>query len=270
MTIDEKYEDLKRILKDMGGVLVAHSGGVDSTLLAKVAYDALGTRALAVTVRSQLHAEFEEKEARSLARDIGIPHEVVEVDALSVAGLVENPPERCYICKNGIFGKLLEIARARELPFVAEGSNASDTGDFRPGMKAVRELGVRSPLLEAGLTKEEIRELSRRLGLASWDKPSYACLASRIPYGERITREKLRAIEQAEDILRWAGYRVFRVRHHGKVARIEMAPEEMKAFLVNPKLDMLIRKIKALGFSYVALDLEGYRTGSLNEPLARK
>lgn len=270
MTVDDKLARLKEKLAKARGVLVAFSGGVDSTFLAKVAHDVLGDRALAVTVHSEIHPAFEQDEAIELARAIGIKHVVVNVDALDVEGLAENPPERCYICKKAIFGTLVEIARKEGLPVIVDGSNASDTGDFRPGMKALAELGIRSPLLEAGLTKDDIRELSCRMGLPTWDKPSYACLASRIPYGERITMEKLRAIEGAEGVLRAAGYRVFRVRHHGKVARIELAPEEMKRFVTGGDMADITRRIKALGFSYVALDLEGYRTGSLNEPLKGK
>jgi len=269
MTLEEKLARLTEILKGTGGVLVALSGGVDSSFLAKAAKDALGDRAAAVTVTSQIHAAFEAREAVDVARLIGIRHFLVEVDALAVPGLAENPPERCYICKQQILGTLLEIAKREGLPLVVEGSNASDTGDFRPGMKAVKELGVRSPLAEAGLTKADIRELSCRMGLPTWSKPSYACLASRIPYGERITEEKLRQIERAEDYLRGKGYLVCRVRHHGKLARLELSPDEMRRFVAEEDFDAVAKSIKAFGFAYVALDLEGYRTGSLNEVLAQ-
>ena len=270
MTTDDKLARLKEILAKTGGVLVAFSGGVDSTFLAKVAHDVLGSKALAVTVHSEIHPAFEQDEAIEIAREIGIRHVVINVDALDVEGLAENPPERCYICKKAIFGTLLEIARKEGLPVLVDGSNASDTGDFRPGMKALAELGIKSPLLEAGLTKADIREISCRMGLPTWNKPSYACLASRIPYGERITEEKLRAIEKAEDFLRQKGYRVFRVRHHGNVARVELSPDEMKRFVAEEDWAAVAREIKACGFAYVALDLEGYRTGSLNETLGRE
>ncbi len=270
MNIDDKFARLKEILSATGGALVAFSGGVDSTLLAKVAFDVLGDKALAVTVKSEIHPAFEEADARELAAAIGIRHIVVEVSALSVEGLADNPPERCYICKKSILGKLLDIARDEGLAVVVEGTNASDSGDFRPGAKAVAELGVKSPLKEAGLTKDEIRALSRRLGLSTWQKPSLACLASRIPYGERITIEKLKSIDAAEDLLRASGYSILRVRRHGDLARIELGDEDMKRFLADDKAPDIAARIKALGFAYVTLDLQGYRTGSLNETLARK
>jgi len=267
MTLDGKLAKLRDILSQMKGAIVALSGGVDSTFLAKVAYETLGDKAVAVTVGSQIHAGFEEREAAEVARAIGIRHMLIRADALGVPGLAENPPERCYICKKAIFKMLLDIAAKEGHGIVAEGTNASDEGDFRPGVRALSELRVRSPLREAGLAKQDIRDLSRRMGLPTWNKPSYACLASRIPYGERITPEKLRSIEKAEDLLRARGYRVFRVRHHGSVARIELSAEEMKRFLAEENLAEISREIKALGFAYVALDLEGYRTGSLNETL---
>ena len=267
MTLDGKLAKLRDILSQMKGAIVALSGGVDSTFLAKVAYETLGDKAVAVTVGSQIHAGFEEREAAEVARAIGIRHMLIRADALGVPGLAENPPERCYICKKAIFKMLLDIAAKEGHGIVAEGTNASDEGDFRPGVRALSELRVRSPLREAGLAKQDIRDLSRRMGLVTWNKPSYACLASRIPYGERITPEKLRSIEKAEDLLRARGYRVFRVRHHGSVARIELSAEEMKRFLAEENLAEISREIKALGFAYVALDLEGYRTGSLNETL---
>ncbi len=265
MTLEDKLAALRGIIEKTGGAVVAFSGGVDSTLLAKVAHDVLGERVLAVTLKSQIHPAFEQGDAVELARLIGIRHKVVDVDALAVEGLAENPPDRCYICKRQVLGGILAIAREEGLPAVVEGSNASDEGDFRPGMRAVRELGVLSPLKEAGLTKDEIREISCRLGLPTWSKPSFACLASRIPYGQRITPEKLRQVDTAEDFLRSRGYQAFRVRHHGDIARIELAPDEMKRFLANEDLSAVAAHLKSLGFAYVTLDLQGYRTGSLNE-----
>lgn len=267
--VQGKLARLKEIIADTGGMLVAFSGGVDSTLLTKVAFDVLGERALAVTVRSKIHPSFEEREAAEIAEAIGIRYLVLDADPLEVEGFAANPPERCYICKKAILSALLDIARKEGLPAVAEGSNASDVGDFRPGMKAVAELGVLSPLKDVDLTKDEIREISRGLGLATWDKPSYACLASRIPYGHEITGEKLRAVDAAEDYLRGKGYRVLRVRHHGDVARIELAPDEMKRFAAEEDFDEVSRAFRGFGFRYAALDLEGYRTGSLNEALRK-
>ena len=269
MDLQSKFARLKKTIAETGGMLVAFSGGVDSTLLAKVAFDVLGDRALAVTVRSKIHPAFEEREAAEIADAIGMCHLVLDADPLEVEGFAANPPERCYVCKKAILSALLDVARREGLPAVAEGSNASDAGDFRPGMKAVAELGVLSPLKDAELTKDEIREISRDLGLVTWDKPSYACLASRIPYGDEITVEKLRAVDTAEDYLRGKGYRVLRVRHHGDVARIELAPDEMKRFAAQEDFDEVSRAFRGFGFRYSALDLEGYRTGSLNEALGR-
>ncbi len=267
MTIDEKYEHLKAALSAAGGALVAFSGGVDSTFLAKVAFDVLGERALAVTIRSSIVPAFELDEAGQIARSIGIRHRFIDARVLDVEGFAENTPDRCYICKRALLSMLVGLAREEGLPGVVEGSNVSDASDYRPGMKAVEELGVGSPLVEAGLAKGEIRDLSRRLGLSTFDKPSNACLASRIPYGNRVTAEKLRTVENAEDFLRQRGYRTLRVRHHGRIARIELSPEETGRFLAEEDLAEIARHIKGFGFTYVTLDLEGYRTGSLNEPL---
>jgi len=267
MTTNEKYQKLRDVIAETGGLLVAFSGGVDSTLLAKAAHDVLGRKSMAVTVRSKIHPSFEQRDAAELAHAIGIRYLVLDADPLEVEGFTANPPERCYICKKAILAALLEIARREGLPAVAEGSNASDGGDFRPGMRAVAELGVLSPLRQAGLTKDEIRAVSRDMGLATWDKPSCACLASRIPYGDEITEDKLRAVDSAEDYLRAKGYRILRVRHHGDVARIELAPDEMKRFAAGEDFGEVARAFRELGFRYTALDLEGYRTGSLNEAL---
>ncbi len=270
MTLEEKYQLLTSMISESGGMLVAFSGGVDSTFLAKVAFDVLGERALAVTARAKVHAAFEEQEAVELAREIGIRHLVIDADPLEAEGFAQNPPQRCYICKSTILSALLPIARQEGLATVAEGSNASDTGDYRPGMRAVDDLGAVSPLKEAGLVKDEIRLLSRRLGLSTWDKPAFACLASRIPYGNIITEDKLRSVDAAEDYLRARGYRILRVRHHGDVARIELAPEEMERFMDSADLAEVARAFKGFGFRYAALDLEGYRIGSLNEALSSR
>lgn len=267
MTLGEKLKNLREIVAGTGGAVVAFSGGVDSTFLAKVARNVLGDKALAVTVRSRIHPRFEAREAEELARAMGIRHVMLDADPLDVPGFAANPPERCYICKREILAALWEVARGEGVAAVMEGTNADDSGDYRPGMRAVAEAKALSPLKEAGLTKRDIRELSCRLGLPTWDKPSYACLASRIPYGEAITEESLRAIEAAEGMLREKGYKVFRVRKHGDIARIELSAGEMKRFIAEEDLPGVAREMKALGFKYVALDMEGYRTGSLNEAL---
>ncbi len=267
-SLEDKAARLRSLVRSLDSVAVAFSGGVDSALLAKVCQDELPGRALAVTVRAQIHPRFEMVQAGEIARAIGIPHEVLEVDAFQIPHLAENPPDRCYHCKRAVFGRLAALAKERGFACVADGTNADDRGDFRPGARAVRELGVRSPLQEAGMTKRDIRELSRRLGLPTWDQPSLACLASRIPYGDPITEESLRRIDAAEDALRAAGYRQCRVRHHGPVARIEVPPEDIARLAAPGEREAVVEKLRALGYAYVALDLAGYRTGSLNEMLS--
>jgi uncharacterized protein len=263
-----KLETLSQRLAETGGLVVAYSGGVDSTLLLKVAHVALGDRVLAVTARSETYPEHEVEEAIRLARELGIRLREIHTEELAREEFASNPPERCYFCKRELFGKLLEIAQAEGLAVVVDGANVDDVGDFRPGSRAAAELGVRSPLREAGLTKEEIRELSRELGLPTWDKPSFACLASRFPYGDRITREELVKVRAAEQVLRELGLRQFRVRHHGETARLEVEPEEI-ARLAAPELRAhLVAELQRLGYLYVTLDLQGYRTGSMNAPLA--
>jgi len=269
VTIEEevlnKWETLKGILLSLNSVLVAYSGGVDSTLLLKAARDTLGEKAWAVTVKSKVHPQREVEEALQVARGMGVEPLVVELSVLDHPAFVANPPERCYHCKSLIFARLKEIAREQGLAWVVEGSNRDDLGDYRPGRHALEELGVRSPLLEAGLTKAEIRSLSRYLGLPTWDRPSLACLASRFPYGTALDAAALKQVEQAEAFLGELGFGQRRVRHHGDVARLEIEAEDWPTLLENRQ--RIVARLHELGYTYVAVDLAGYRTGSMNEAL---
>jgi len=240
---------------------------VDSTFLAHQAHRALGDRSFSVTVRSVIHPAFEMEEAAELVHDFGLRHRFMDADVLSVPQVSSNSPERCYHCKHALFSRMASLATDEGYTWVADGTNVDDDNDYRPGMKALAELGVRSPLHEAGLTKADIRELSRRLGLPTWDKPAYACLATRVPYGNTLTDETLRMVEHGEGALREMGFRRFRLRHHGDTARIEIAPEELGRALSADVVAEMVARIKPLGYTYVSLDLEGYRTGSLNEAI---
>ncbi len=267
MNLDEKLSSLKNAIGGLESVLVAYSGGVDSTFLLKVCKDVLGDRVLAVIAESETYPAKEIEAAKATAQQLGASYEVIATAELANDAFASNPPNRCYHCKSELFSKLQGIARQRGLKHVLDGSNHDDIGDFRPGRQAGQELHVRSPLLEAGLTKDDIRRLSKQMGLSTWDKPSFACLSSRFPYGERITTDKLARIDAAEQFLRELGFPQVRVRHHDTIARIEVPRELLPRLLTNGTSDLVARKLKDLGFVYVTVDLLGYRSGSMNETL---
>lgn len=262
-----KEQALRDVLAACDSVVVAYSGGVDSAYLAWLAHDVLGDRALAVTADSESYPERHRALARSIAQDFALPHLVIRTEELARPEYRANPVNRCYYCKHELYTHLTAIARERGFAIVADGNNADDRGDYRPGRQAAREFGVRSPLDEVGLTKDEIRALSHRVGLPTWNEPASACLSSRIPYHSEVTSEKLRTIERAEEILRAMGFRVCRVRHHDTVARIELGADEMARALTPETRDAIVRAFKEIGYRFVTLDLQGYRLGSLNEPI---
>ena len=269
MQAEAKFAVLQQELWRLGSVLVAFSGGVDSTFLLQAAHLTLGDKALAVTARSGVVPQRDIAEAEEFCRKQGIRHLYFDFDELQVPGFAKNPPDRCYICKKAIFTRLWEAAKARHMNMIVEGSNMDDLGDYRPGKRAIQELGVRSPLQEAGLYKEEIRELSKDMNLPTWNKPSFACLASRFVYGETITEEKLHMVDQAEQFLMDLGFHQFRVRIHGTMARIEVPEEEILKIADNETRTKITEKFRTLGFSYVTLDLQGFRSGSMNETLGK-
>lgn len=265
-TIEQKYQDMLNLIRNLHKVVVAFSGGVDSTFLLRASIEALGAEnVLAITADSETYPVREREEAVRLAKELGAVHEVIQTSELAIPGYAENPTNRCYFCKQELFSHLIPIAKERGFQHVVFGAIADDLGDHRPGLQAARDKGVRAPILEVGIKKSEIRHLSRQFGLTTWDKPSFACLSSRIPYGERITLEKLSMIDQAEAFLMQLGFRQVRVRQHDKLARIEVAPAVLPEIV--SVADTIAAKLKEIGYTYVSLDLQGYRSGSLNEVL---
>jgi len=267
LTLEGKLKRLKDILTNMESALVAYSGGVDSTLVMKVAKDVLGDKVLAVTAKSPVYPPEEIEQAKALARNLKVRHKIIETDEMANPKFVNNPKDRCYWCKEELFTRLLSIAGENSLKYVVDGTNFDDLDDFRPGMKAAGDLGIRSPLKEAIFTKEDIRSLSKHLGLPAWNKPALACFGSRFPYGMKITKESLNKVDKAERCLKNLGITQVRVRHHDKIARIEVMEEDIPKLLEEKSRRRLISYFKKLGYSYIAVDLEGYRTGSMNEVL---
>jgi uncharacterized protein len=270
INLSAKMESLKSILSEMGSLLVAYSGGVDSSFLLRVASDVLGDRVMAATASSETYPPGELTEAKENAKMLGVKHVIITTNELDDVDFAHNPPERCYYCKKELFSKMTALAKQNGLNYVADGSNYDDLSDFRPGMKAASEFNVRSPLKEAMLTKEEIRILSKSMNLPTWDKPSQPCLSTRFPYGTEITREKLSRVERAEEFLAHFGIKQLRVRVHGDMARIEVPRDDMHVLLNEDTAREIADRFKALGFTYVTMDIEGYRMGSMNEPLKKE
>lgn len=267
MLLDEKFEKLKECLYNLRNVAIAFSSGVDSTFLLKVAHDIMGDNVIAVTAKSCSFPERELNEAQKFCKENNIKHIIVNSEELDIEGFKNNPPNRCYLCKKELFSKIWQIAKKNGIKNVIEGSNLDDEGDYRPGLQAVKELSVKSPLRELGFTKNDIRELSKKLGLATAEKQSFACLSSRFVYGETITEDKLKMVDKSEQLLLDLGFHQVRVRIHSNLARIEVMPDEFEKLLLNREI--IIKKLKNYGFTYVTMDLTGYRTGSMNETLKK-
>ncbi len=270
MMLTEKFEQLKALFQEMEQALIAYSGGVDSTLVAKIAYDALGDRALAVTAVSPSLLPEELEDAKIQAATIGIPHKIVQTHEMENPNYTSNPVNRCYFCKSELHDTLKPLALELGYPYVVDGVNADDLHDYRPGIQAAKERGARSPLAEVGVTKVEVRQLSQQLGLPWWDKPAQPCLSSRFPYGEEITVAKLQRVGRGEIFLRKLGWQNLRVRSEGDTARIELPPEQIKEFVLKTDLQKVVSAFQDFGFLYVTLDLEGYRSGKLNQILNRE
>ena len=264
---ESKLQELQNILSEMGSLLIAYSGGVDSTFLLKVARDTLGDNVIAVTARSLAYSVRELAEAEALAYDLGVKHKIIDSEELDIPEFSHNPPDRCYYCKRELFSKLREIASQEGVDYIADGCNLDDMDDFRPGTRAAEEAGVRSPLKEAKLGKNDIRGLSEQLGLSTWNKPSLACLASRFPYGDRITEEGLKMVAEAEEYLQNLGFSQLRVRHHRNTARIEVPPDDIGKLCSDELRQCILDRLNEIGYAYVTVDLQGYRTGSMNEVL---
>jgi uncharacterized protein len=263
--LEEKLKLLKNNIKSLERLTVAFSGGVDSTFLLTTAHEVLGDRLLAITARTATFPEREFKRSEDFVKKLGVKHLVLSFDEFKVPGFSDNPPDRCYHCKMALFSQIKKISQEHGIDYVADGSNQDDLLDYRPGIKAVDELGIISPLQEAGMTKEDIRILSREMGLPTWNKPSFACLASRFPFGDEITREKLRMVDRGEEYLIKLGFDQVRVRCHGKLARIEVDAPSRRRFFDTDFMDQVAHEFKKIGFAYVSLDLHGYRTGSMNQ-----